>query len=77
MSGDSDEEDGNGEDGESGERSDEGITTTQQANGHTTGVTTQQQLILVAAIGQEPTRGRWRRLKEARNGALVVPLSLQ
>lgn len=33
-------------------------------------------LILIAALGQEPTRGRWQKLKEARNGTLIVPFSV-
>lgn len=31
--------------------------------------------ILIVGLGQEPKMGRWMRIKEARNGALVVPLS--
>ncbi|PWN38270.1 WD40 repeat-like protein [Meira miltonrushii] len=37
---------------------------------------TEPPLILIAALGQEPTRGRWQKLKEARNGTLVVPFSV-
>lgn len=35
-----------------------------------------QTLLLVAALGQEPVRGRWLRIREARNGALIIPLVL-
>lgn len=34
-------------------------------------------LIVAAAIGQEPTKGRWMRIKEATNGALIVPFHLK
>lgn len=33
-------------------------------------------VILAAGVGQEPSRGRWLRLKEAKNGAVIVPLYL-
>lgn len=34
-------------------------------------------LIVAAALGQEPAKGRWMRIKEATNGALVVPFHLK
>lgn len=33
-----------------------------------------KQIVLVAAVGQEPRLGRWERMKEAKNGMLVVEL---
>ncbi|UZJ57174.1 hypothetical protein CBS101457_006494 [Exobasidium rhododendri] len=34
-------------------------------------------VLLTAGIGQEPTRGRWLRIKEAQNGVVVVPFVIQ
>ena len=34
-------------------------------------------VLLAAGVGQEPSRGRWLRIKEAKNGAIVMPLSMQ
>lgn len=34
-------------------------------------------LVLIAALGQEPTRGRWVKVKEARNGTLIVPFTIR
>ncbi|MCO5565269.1 hypothetical protein L7F22_018942 [Adiantum nelumboides] len=46
-------------------------------NGNTSSKDDSPPLILVAALGQEPTRGRWQKLKEARNGTLIVPFSVR
>lgn len=46
--------------------------------GLTNGVSTSSKsfLILSIGVGQEPTRGRWLRIKEAKNGASIIPLHL-
>jgi ribosomal RNA-processing protein 9 len=33
-------------------------------------------LLLAAGVGQEPTRGRWMRIKEAKNGAILLPIPI-
>lgn len=43
----------------------------------TTASKSKQDIVLVAAVSQEPRLGRWIRNKEAKNGALVIHLTLQ
>lgn len=57
---------------------DESIPVEANVAPETNGVSTSSKslLLLSAGVGQEPTRGRWLRIKEAKNGASIVPFYL-
>lgn len=65
------------EDGANEEENSEEENPESNGDSHSKNDSVEPPLILVAALGQEPIRGRWQKLKEAKNGTLIVPFCVR